>query len=263
MNRTLLGAGAFAGALFTLASTAQAQSGRTRNFESPQHFAVELRMGLYYPKVDNEFAGQRNGGATPFRDAFGDNSRFTVGAEFDWQAYRIPYVGTIGPGIGVHYLKFGRPALLRNGLPSEEETSLQIYPMHLWAVLRVDVLMRETGIPIVPYLKGGLGWALWRMSNGTGTSEIKRDVPDPATGGTTQETEAVGKGISYGPQFALGGALLLDWFDEYAARQADQALGINNTYFFAEYVSSHLSNINGTGLQVGTNMVTFGLAFEF
>ena len=244
MNGKLLCAGAIAGAVFTLASSAQAQSERLRSFESPQNFAAELRMGLYYPKIDNEF----DGGAKPFEAAFGDKSRFMIGAEFDWQALRIPYVGTLGPGLGVHYLKFGRPALLRNGLPSEEETSLQIFPMHLMAVLRVDVIMRETGIPIVPYLKGGLGVALWRMSNGTGTAQVG-DVP--------------GKGISYGPQFALGGALLLDWFDEYAARQADQALGINNTYFYAEYVSSHLGNVNGTGLQVGANHLSFGLTFEF
>lgn len=244
MSRTLLFAGSVAGALIMLALPAHAQSERTNSFESPQHFAVELRMGLYYPKVDNEFGGS----AKPFEDAFGDNSRFFIGGEFDWQAYRIPYVGTIGPGVGIHYLKFGRPALLLNGSPSEEETSLQIYPMHLMAVLRVDILMRETGIPIVPYLKGGFGMALWRMSNGTGTSEVN-GVP--------------GKGISYGPQFALGGALLLDWFDEYAARQADQAVGINNTYLYAEYVSSHLDNINGTALQVGANHLSFGLTFEF
>lgn len=244
MMRTSLIAGSVAGAALFLAAPAQAQSQRTRNFESPQHFAAELRMGLYYPKVDNEFGGS----AKPFETAFGDNSRFFIGGEFDWQMFRIPYVGTIGPGFGIHYLKFGRPALLRNGLPSEEETSLQIYPMHLMAVLRVDVLSREMGIPIVPYLKGGFGMALWRMKNGTGTSNVD-GVP--------------GKGISYGPQFALGGALLLDWLDEYAARQADQALGINNTYLYAEYVSSHLDNLNGTGLQVGANHFAFGLAFEF
>lgn len=239
-----------AAAVGALPQTAWAQVDRERVFESPQNFALELRIGFYYPKVDDEFGGA----ATPFRDSFGENVRVSVGGEFDWQAFRIPYVGTLGPGVGVHYLKFGRPALLQNGQPSEEETSLKIYPMALQAVLRIDVLAREVGIPLVPYLKGGLGVALWSMSNGTGTSVIKDG---------SGAVQVKGEGVSYGPQFALGGALLLDWFDEYAARQADQALGINNTYLYGEFTSSYLSNINGTGMRLGADMFNFGLAFEF
>ena len=116
------------------------------------------------------------------------------------------------------------------------------------------MLAREVGIPLVPYLKGGLGVALWSMSNGTGTSVIKDG---------SGAVQVKGEGVSYGPQFALGGALLLDWFDEYAARQADQALGINNTYLYGEFTSSYLSNINGTGMRLGADMFNFGLAFEF
>lgn len=242
----------------SIAPSAQAQNDRAQRFDSPQHFALELRLGLYYPKVDNEFAA----GTTPFADSFGKNQRVFVGTEFDWQAFRIPYVGTIGPGAGVHFLKFGRPALLGDGSPSEEETSLLIYPMHLVGVLRIDVLTRETRIPLVPYLKAGVGMALWRMTNGSGTSKITRDETD-ANGVTRRYTDAQGKGISYGPQFSLGLALQLDWLDEYAASQADQSLGINNTYVYAEYMSSYLNNLNGTGLQLGTNSLAFGLAFEF
>jgi hypothetical protein len=241
-----------AGVLLASAPTvALAQTDRERTFESPQHFAAELRVGLYYPKIDDEFGGA----ATPFENAFGDNPRLEIGGELDWQVYRIPYVGTIGPGLSVNYLKFGRPALLLNGEPSEEQTTLQIYPMYAVAVLRVDVLAREMGIPIVPYAKGGLGFAAWRMTNGSGTAKTF------GADGTT--VTATAKGVSYGPQFALGGMFLLDFLDEYAARQADQSIGVNNTYVFAEYVSSHLGNVNGTGLQVGANQIAFGLAFEF
>lgn len=250
-GRTLLLGALLGGALLTASGSAHAQSDRARKYETPQNFAIELRLGLYYPKIDNEFGG----GATPFQDSFGKNQRVFVGFEFDWQAYRIPWVGTIGPGVGAHYLKFGRPALLESGEPSEEETSLLIYPMHLVGVLRVDVLQREVGIPIVPYLKGGLGTALWRMTNGSGTAKLG--------GGDTGTPEVKGKGFSYGPQFMLGVALQLDWFDEYAATQADQSLGINNTYLYVEYMSSTLNNTKGTGLQLGTNSLAGGLAFEF
>ena len=63
---------------------------------SPQNFAFELRFSPYRPQIDEE---ESLNGKTPFADAFGDKPRLYIGAEFDWQIFRIPYVGTIGPGV--------------------------------------------------------------------------------------------------------------------------------------------------------------------
>ena len=61
--------------------------------ESPQAFALELRFGPYRPKIDDELPAAR-----PYESTFGTDKRLYMGFELDWQAVRIPFVGTLGPG---------------------------------------------------------------------------------------------------------------------------------------------------------------------
>jgi hypothetical protein len=218
-----------------------------KDYSSPQHFALELRLAPYTPQVDNE---PSLGGKTPYRDTFGSTPRLELAAEFDWQALRIPHVGTLGPGIsaGITSMTAKAPKSDGTGL-SAEDTSLSIYPFYLVAVFRADVLSRELGIPLVPYVKGGLGYALWRASNAVGTSA----------------TDSVaGKGHTVGTNFALGIGLNLNAFDRRSAHQLDQATGVNNTYLFAEWMVAALNGLGqSSALHVGTNTWVAGLAFEF
>ena len=66
---------------------------RGTQVESPQNVAVELRFGRYVPNIDNEFTN-----ATPYKTLFGTDNRYAVGFEVDWQALRIPFLGTLGVG---------------------------------------------------------------------------------------------------------------------------------------------------------------------
>jgi hypothetical protein len=222
-----------------------------RDFESPQHFAAELRFASFSPDVDSDPALHGN---APYATAFGPNPRLLVSAEFDWQAYRIPHLGTIGPGVGVGYTTASRPAQFvvpHNGsTTSGETTSLEIFPFYAVAVLRADVLWREIHIPLVPYAKLGIGYALWRATNTLGTSSYQG---------------ISGKGHSLGTEIALGLGLNLNVFDPYAAKNFDADMGVNNTYLFAEWTRSDLTGL-GTQqdpLRVGGTSWTFGLAFEF
>jgi hypothetical protein len=209
--------------------------------ESDQHFALELRFGPYHPSVDNDFPAPG-----PYARAFGaDKKPFFFGLEFDWQIFRIPWVGTIGPGLGWGYSHSGGIATkVSDGQPSAESTFLNIMPMYGVGVLRVDVLARETAIPLVAYGKAGVGYALWWSGN---------------------DIETQGKGHSWGTQFGVGGMLLLDAFDPHSAVELDNEFGINNTYFFAEWM---VSNLNGFGasnhsvLNAGANTWMLGLAIE-
>jgi hypothetical protein len=227
--------------------TVRAQVARDRVAPSPQNFALEIRIGQYYPKVDAEPALR---GRTPFRDVFGGNRRFHVGFELDWQALRIPHFGTLGPGLGVGYTKFGGVGKIAGTtVDSEQGTNLEIYPLAGVAVLRVDALSNEANIPIVPYAKAGVGLGLWRAYGPTGT-ETNGDVS--------------GKGMSWGTHFALGLALQFDFLDRGSAKTLDIASGINHTYGFVEYMSLSLDGFGSkTALRVGTNNWTAGLAFEF
>lgn len=213
--------------------------------ESPQNGAFEARFGPYYPRVDSSVPGQ------PFKDTFGDTKRYMVGVEADWQALRIPHLGTLGPGLGWGYTRATGLARLTDHPDevSDEETSLSIMPFYLVAVLRADVFMRDFGVPLVPYAKLGLGYALWWASDG---------------GSTSRQNGVLGRGISYGPQYALGGMFLLDFLDQQTARDADNSLGINNSYVFGEWYGSELDAFGSKSrMNVGANTWVVGLAIEF
>lgn len=215
-----------------------------RTFESPQNMAFELRIGPYLPNVDDEFGGQG-----PFERFFGKENRYLFGFEVDWQALRIPYVGTLGPGLGWGMVTMDGVTFRSTGEEAEQTTSLSIMPMYLDAVFRVDVLARETPVPLVPYLKAGLGYALWWTDDGIGLSRDANDV--------------AGEGASYGYQWSLGLMLLLDSLDQASARDLDTTFGVNNSYFFFEWYNSDLDGFGaGDQMQVGTNTWMLGLALE-
>lgn len=244
---------ALAGGLSTVDAVGQEHEdpigGRSRRSESPQNFAAEIRLAPFYPAIDSDPALH----GTPFKDFFGSAPRLLVSAEFDWQAYRIPHLGTIGPGIGLGFATMSDPAQFQQehiGQPSAEKGTLTIVPTYLVAVLRADVLWREVHVPIVPYAKLGLGLAFWRASN---------------TLGTSRADGVLGEGESLGSHVGLGLAINLNPLDTYAATSFDDAMGVNNTYVFAEWTREDLDGlgIQRDPLRVGGTSWNFGFAFEF
>jgi hypothetical protein len=229
--------------------------GKQRTHESPQNFAFELRFLPYLPNVDSD---PNLRGATPYNTTFGSAQRFMVAVELDWQTVRIPHVGTLGPGVAIGYTNINDPAQFatpHNGmLISGETTTLEIVPIYAVAVLRADVLWREVGIPIVPYVKAGLGYALWRASNTLGTSHYAGPNGD-----------IVGEGSTLGTQLAIGVGLNLNVFDTYSATNFDDSVGVNGTYLFGELMRSDLTGlgIQKDPLRVGDSTWVLGLAFEF
>jgi hypothetical protein len=208
--------------------------------ESDQQFALELRFGPYSPDIDAAFPQQR-----PYEKVFGTDARVAFGLEFDWQLFRIPFVGTLGPGVGWSYTHMSANARRLDGEESSEETNLAIMPMYGVGVLRVDELARRTGIPLVGYGKAGLGYALWW---------------------TASDAETQRRGHTLGSHFALGGMFLLDFIDSHSAMELDNEWGINNTYFFFEWMVANLNDFKGksdpSAMRVGTNTWMLGLALE-
>ncbi len=224
-----------------------------RDFSSPQHFAVEFRIGPYTPDVDSEPA---LGATKPFENTFGTNTRVFVGAELDWQAIRIPHLGTLGPGLSFGFTSMSGKSFVHNsgGTRSGDDTTLLIFPGALVGVLRVDVLARELKIPLVPYGKAGLGFGFWRSTNAVGTSTYT------STSGAVENAN----GLSMGTNFAGGLALLLDVFDPLTARNFDNVMGVNHTYIYGEYVASTLNGLGQSDvLRVGASTWVAGITFEF
>jgi len=215
-----------------------------RSLESEQYAAVEARVGPYFPKVDDEMSG------APFESTFGDDKNYAFGLEADWQLFRIPAVGTLGPGAGVSYVRYSGYAPLTSdpSRRSEQRTSLWIMPFWGVGVFRVDTFARNVGIPFVPYAKLGVVYALWACS--TGDTRCKS-----ADG-------RAGRGAEFGYMYGAGLMFLLDWLDPQSAREMDNSVGVNNSYFFGELYGSDVDSF-GDGMQVGTSTWTLGLAFEF
>lgn len=218
--------------------------GSRSHAESPQNAAVEVRFGRYIPQVDKSVPG------SPYQGVFGKRSRYMFGLEGDWQLLRLPHLGTLGPGLGWGYTRASAQARITStGMLSAEQTTLAIMPFYLVGVLRADVFAREFGVPLVPYAKVGLGYALWWASDG---------------GTTSRENGVLGRGVSYGPQYALGAMFLLDVLDEQTALDADNGIGVNNSYVFAEWFDSELDAFGSKSrLNVGANTWVVGLAIEF
>jgi hypothetical protein len=224
--------------------------GKHKIYESPQHFAFEVRFSPFTPDIDSD---PTLGGKTPYADAFGTSPQLLFAAEFDWQAARIPHVGTIGPGGSIGYTSVSKPAQFvtpQQGKQPGENTQLEIVPLYAVGVLRADALWREGRIPLVPYAKLGFGLSFWRASNTAGTSHYQG---------------VSGLGHSLGTQVSVGLGLNLNVFDPYAARNLDETMGVNNTYVFADWTHSDLTGLwaQPDPLRVGGSYWTFGIAFEF
>jgi hypothetical protein len=223
-----------------------------RKYDSPQNFALEIRVGAYQPEVDSD---PDLNGRTPYASSFGDKPRVMLGLEVDWQALRIPHVGVLGPGIGAATTSASRPAKTESGTASSEDMSFTVQPFYGLAVFRLDGFLLDSGFPLVPYAKAGLVYALWRASTTAGTSEFTR--PDG--------TVVKGKGGTWGYHGALGVAFNLGAIDRSSERQLDQAIGINHTYAFGEWMISKIDGAFGQDrpMRVGDSTWTLGLAFDF
>jgi hypothetical protein len=213
-----------------------------RDDYTSQHAAVELRFGPYTPKIDES-------AATPvYSEFFGDNTRFMIGIEVDWQAWRIPHFGTLGIGVGWGYTQMSSTNVAHDDEVTgniSQTSTLNIMPFYGVGVLRIDTFARDLRVPLVPYGKLGIATAFWWVNDGIGTA--------------TSDTGIKGKDTSVGVQGAAGLMFLLDVLEPNSARAADVDIGVNNSYLFFELA---VSDYGGDQMNVGANTWVTGLAFE-
>ena len=259
-----------------------------RNYLSPQHFAFELKFGLYSPDIDSS---PGLNGAKPFSDLFiaqdspdlgkRPPGRVLTTLEFDWQIVRG--FGSLGLAASVGFIRRTthsfeyvdnrytpcKPSADFGCTRSGDETAFNVMPFALELVYRFDVLAQRFHIPLVPYLKGGIAYYLWFIQNGGGglSSCDKRNPPiasclDASAPFYGEREQAIGG--TFGLVAHPGIALQLDILEPGVARTLDLEMGINHSYLFFEL---HYAWITGFG--AGRKMVlsdttwNAGLAFEF
>lgn len=204
-------------------------TGERRKIESPEWFALELRVGPYTPEI-----------GAAFDETFAGDDGWMLALELDVLIYRIPYVGPIGIGAGIGWAGYSAGAFAAaDGTRVQEETTLDLVPLNIMAVLRIDALARYLDVPFVFFGKIGLDYVLWDTNTGES---------DDASG------------ASPGLRWGVGLALELDFLEPDSARTLDEEWGINHAFIFGELYGS---NAGGDSLPVGDTTIAVGLGFTF
>jgi len=229
------------GMVFAIASPCTAQ-------ESPQHMASEFRFGLYQPSIDGEFPGSSG----PYKTSFGDQSLWMFTGELDYQFWR-PF-GSLGAYGNAGFGWVTGHGIEADGTQSSDKTSMRMLPFDVGLVYRFDVLATRFKIPLVLALKGGLTYALWWITNGSGDAST---WTDPS--GTSYDAA----GGTWGLRGAVALHLLLDIFEPHTAKVFDNELGVNHSYLFVEYGYRWLNDFGSdSSFDLSDDGFTFGLAFE-
>ena len=179
---------------------------------SPELFAFDIRLGPYQPYSPG------NG----FRRFYQDDKGPMLQVELDMLPFRIPYVGRIGGGLSFGWSKHTAGGCIDAdcNVRADQNNKLTLLPVTPMAVLRVDVLARELGVPLVFAGKIGADFLFWRE---------KADGKD--------------SGYGVGLHWAAQVALELDWIEPRRARGLDEDWGINHTYLFIEFFGIRTSGL--------------------
>ncbi|QQR89094.1 MAG: hypothetical protein IPJ88_12835 [Myxococcales bacterium] len=222
--------------IFFVAAGAHAQSWEpelnpNKKFESAERFGLELKGGSYNPAV----------GGSVWDNNISDSGPL-LGLEFDVYPMRIPYFGLLGLGFGLGYANFAGSSLNPAGVAISEKTSLNVVPLSVMAVLRVDVLWRELNVPFVFVGKLGGELAFWDMNTGNNN---------------------VANGYSGGFRWALQADLYLDFLEPSSARSLDEEWGINHTFLFFELFGTTTGKKPNSNVDLSDTSWAIGLGATF
>ncbi len=246
----------------TVALPAAAWDGPTKTkskIVKDPYLAFELRFGPYHPNVDDAVGTipchtssttTKCTPAGPYQSVFGDDKRFMLSIEVDWQFLHVPHFGSLAVGGAVGYTTASGTAQFKDGTDgSVEQTTFKVFPFDALAVLRVDTLDRDFKIPFVPYVKIGPSVAFWSAASDTGVSR--------SSNGT------LGRGHTFGYSYAIGMQFVLDFLDRQAAKTFAIEQGVKHSNIFAEYTVHQLTGLGQTGaMYVGDKTWNLGLMFE-
>lgn len=228
----------------------------------PPNWAFEIKLGPYFPNIDDE-AGLKG---KPYATTFGSGSSLLAQIELDH--YFFHPLGELGIGISAGYMSNGANAFIQasdadgNPLPmpkctdntsmcrSADSTDFTMYPLALLAVYRFTMIADRSVVPLVPYAKLGLSYYIWRMTN--------------FTGGTSSFNGNDAAGGTLGWQGTIGISIRAERLDPESARALSSDLGVDHIGFFAELTFADVSGLGmDKKLHVGDTTWAAGLNFEF
>ncbi len=215
--------------------------------ESPRSMMLEVHVGQHTPAIDESTPG------TPYADTFGNDAMWLIGMNLDYQVWRDH--GSLAVGGGLGYGWVDGFALNGDGSQSADEAGFNILPLSVNVTYRWDWAALRHNVPLVPYAKVGLTWALWWATDGKGDVAVVADEDGNAR---------TGRGGTLGWQAGVGLQFLLDAVSPGMAREFDNDVGVNNSYIFAEFLYRGLDDFGSdSSLDLSAGSLSFGLMFEF
>jgi hypothetical protein len=231
------------------------------------HWHVGLKFGPYIPAIDEQFdTGDEPG---PYAVMFGGYNVLPV-LEVDWIFLRGSW-GQLGAGGSIGVLGKTAAAYEAESMPDQgydrprsegDETTFRMIPLAATAIYRFTFLDDRWGVPVIPYLRGGLGYYIWWIGAPDGdVAEVFPDGCDPMLDPSCEPDKARGGTIGY--VGSIGLAVRAERVDHDAARSMREG-GIEHAGFYAEL---HLGQIDGFGnekkLSLGDRTWFAGVDFEF
>lgn len=219
-----------------------------------------VRIGPYTPDIDN----QLNKHPGPFESMFGTTQHLMTMLDVDrilWTGF-----GQVGVGGSIGYWQKTASAFTTmNGqtttMRSDAHNAMRLIPLALTATYRFTWLDDNYGIPVVPYVRGGLAYDIWWIAINGRYARVCNDgsvlLPCP----TNTENKALG--ASLGLQGSIGLAIRAERVDASTAMSMRQS-GIQHAGIYAEL---SLAKVDGFGsdkkLSVGDRTWFAGVNFEF
>ena len=215
------------------------------------NWTLGLRLGPYVPSIDANFDSDPG----PYERTFKFKSlMFAVDLHRVWSVAR----GQFGIGATVGYYTNSANAFEDGTTPATPErprvvgniTRLSIVPTAITATYRATIFDDEYGVPLVPYVRGGVAYHVWWSKN-----------PADELSSVMGEDRALGASI--GLVGAVGLAVRAERIDPDAALSMRNS-GLEHAGFFAEIEMGWVDGFgNDTKLSVGDLTWFGGLSFEF
>ncbi len=247
------------------------------DFEDDVTWHAGIRLGPYIPEIDLQAGQNALTGKGPYEAMFGDY--YLDGKKHErrvWQVLPMLDVdriiwngfGQIGVGGSIGYMQKSAYAYVDGTSEDEAErprsgasrNTFRLIPLAATVSYRFTYLDDRFGIPIVPYLRGGLSYYAWMIKAPNG--DLSRVCAETAADMSCVSYNKA-RGGSLGYQGSIGLAVRAERIDSEAAMSMRNS-GIQHAGFYAEL---QYAKVDGFGsdsrLSVGDNTWFAGVDFEF
>lgn len=224
-----------------------------------------IRIGPYVPGIDSQL-GMNPG---PYQQMFGGYRMLPM---LDIDRFLWTGFGQVGIGGSIGYFRKTAHAFLTpydpmSTAPREKdpaaENSFWLIPLALTATYRLTVLDDNYGIPVVPYVRGGLSYYLWWVNAPDGSIARACKNPSLAADAPPCRPDTKALGASFGVQASIGIAIRAERLDASTAMSMQQS-GIQHAGIYAELSVAKVDGFGSdTKLSVGDSTWFAGVDFEF